>query len=156
MKGYEDLITVLNSILADELNAINQYLVHSEMCENWGYAKLYLAVLGQAMDEIHHSDWLIERNNFIESAPKVSKLIPVTTLKSIAEIIAEDFDVNLKAVNSYNNTIKLANEIYDQVTDELLAIIAKTDEDYEVWNQIQSSQLKQINKENYMMNQALN
>jgi bacterioferritin len=156
MKGYEDLITVLNSILADELNAINQYLVHSEMCENWGYAKLYLAVHGQAMDEIHHSDWLIERNNFIESAPKVSKLFPVTTRKSIAEIFSEDLDLNLKAVNTYNNTIKLVNEIYDQVTDDQLAKIAKTKEGQDDWNHKQSSQLKQITKENYMMNQALN
>lgn len=156
MKGYEDLITVLNSILADELNAINQYLVHSEMCENWGYAKLYMAIHAQAMDEVNHCDWLIERNNFIKRAPKVSKLIPVTTLKSIAEMIAEDFDVKINAVNSYNNTIKLANEKYDQVTVDLISKKVKTEECDDSWNQIQHSQIDQIDKVNYVINQALN
>jgi bacterioferritin len=61
MKGNEKLITVLNSLLADELTAINQYMVHSEICENWGYAKLHLAIRKQAMDEMHHAEWLIER-----------------------------------------------------------------------------------------------
>ena len=44
MKGNAKLITVLNSLLADELTAINQYMVHSEMCENWGYGKLHSAI----------------------------------------------------------------------------------------------------------------
>ncbi|MFA6580879.1 MAG: ferritin-like domain-containing protein, partial [Paludibacter sp.] len=61
MKGSEKLITVLNSLLADELTAINQYMVHSEMCANWGYGKLHQAIRKQAMDEMFHAEWLIER-----------------------------------------------------------------------------------------------
>lgn len=61
MKGNKELVPVLNSLLADELTAINQYLVHAEMCENWGYRKLHLAIRSQAMDEIHHVWWLIEQ-----------------------------------------------------------------------------------------------
>jgi len=47
MKGNDRLIEVLNQLLADELTAINQYMVHSEMCDNWGYAKLHKAVEGR-------------------------------------------------------------------------------------------------------------
>jgi bacterioferritin len=36
MQGNPKILTVLNSLLADELTVINQYMVHSEMCENWG------------------------------------------------------------------------------------------------------------------------
>ena len=50
MKGNEKLLTVLNQLLADELTAISQYMVHSEMCESWGYGKLHKAIEGQAMD----------------------------------------------------------------------------------------------------------
>lgn len=55
MKGNEKLIGVLNSLLADELTVINQYMVQSEMCANWGYIKLHQAIRKQAMDEMHHA-----------------------------------------------------------------------------------------------------
>ena len=40
----------------DELTAINQYMVHSEMCDNWGYDKLHEAIEKLAKDEMHHAD----------------------------------------------------------------------------------------------------
>ena len=55
MKGNEKILTVLNSLLAEELTVINQYMLHSEMCENWGYGKLYKAIRKQAMDEMNHA-----------------------------------------------------------------------------------------------------
>ncbi len=56
MKGNEKLLTVLNQLLADELTAISQYMVHSEMCDSWGYDKLHKAIEGQARDEMHHAE----------------------------------------------------------------------------------------------------
>ena len=61
MKGNKELITVLNSLLADELTVINQYMVQSEMCANWGYSKLHAAIRKQAMDEMLNAEWQIER-----------------------------------------------------------------------------------------------
>lgn len=66
MKGNLKLIPVLNSLLADELTAINQYMVHCEMCENWGYGKLHTAIRKQAFDEMSHAEWLIERIIFLK------------------------------------------------------------------------------------------
>ena len=57
MKGKKELLTVLNSLLADELTVINQYMVQSEMCANWGYSKLHAAIRKQAMDEMLHAEW---------------------------------------------------------------------------------------------------
>jgi len=71
MKGNKKIITVLNSLLADELTAINQYMVHSEMCDNWGYLKLHMAIRKQAMDEMHHAEWLIERIIFFDGKRKL-------------------------------------------------------------------------------------
>jgi len=42
MKGNHKLVETLNSLLADELTAINQYMVYSEMIHNWGYEELHL------------------------------------------------------------------------------------------------------------------
>jgi bacterioferritin len=154
MKGNKDLITVLNSLLADELTAINQYMVHSEMCENWGYGKLHMAIRGQAMDEMHHAEWLIERIIFFEGAPTVSKLNPIKIGKTVSEMISKDLDSEFNAVNAYNSAIKLAREVEDQGTVDLLTKILKMEEGHEDWNEIQRSQIEQMGLENYLVNQT--
>ena len=74
MKGNPKLIETLNSLLADELTAINQYMVHSEMCANWGYGRLHEATEKRAIDEMKHAEKLIGRILFLEGRPVVSKL----------------------------------------------------------------------------------
>jgi bacterioferritin len=154
MKGNKDLITVLNSLLADELTAINQYMVHSEMCENWGYAKLHMAIRSQAMDEMHHAEWLIERIIFFEGAPTVSNLNPIKIGKTVSEMILKDLDSEFNAVNAYNSAIKLAREVDDQGTVDLLTKILKMEEGHEDWNEIQRSQIDQMGLQNYLVTQT--
>ena len=154
MKGNEKLITVLNSLLADELTAINQYMVHSEMCENWGYSKLHQAIRKQAMDEMHHAEWLIERIIFLDGAPTVSKLNPIKIGKTVLEIIKNDNGDELDAVRSYNNAIKLSREVDDQGSVDLLAKILNMEEGHVDWAEIQRAQVEQMGLENYLVNQT--
>ncbi|MDD2307060.1 MAG: bacterioferritin [Prolixibacteraceae bacterium] len=156
MKGNKELITVLNSLLADELTAINQYMVHSEMCENWGYGKLHMAIRKQAMDEMHHAEWLIERILFFEGAPTVSKLNPIKIGKTVLEIISNDDKDELDAVLAYNNAIKLAREVGDQGTVDLLTKILKMEEGHVDWAEIQRAQIDQIGISNYLVSQIEN
>jgi bacterioferritin len=153
MKGNKELLTVLNSLLADELTAINQYMVHSEMCENWGYGKLHLAIRKQAMDEMHHAEWLIERIIFFEGAPTVSKLNPIKIGKTVLEMISNDNNDELDAVNAYNKAISLARQVEDQVTVDLLTKILKMEEGHVDWAEIQRAQIDQMGIENYLVNQ---
>ncbi len=153
MKGNKELITVLNSLLADELTAINQYMVHSEMCENWGYGKLHMAIRKQAMDEMHHAEWLIERILFFEGAPTVSKLNPIKIGKTVLEMISND---DKDAVLAYNNAIKLAREVGDQGTVDLLTKILKMEEGHVDWAEIQRAQIDQIGISNYLVSQIEN
>ena len=154
MKGNEKLITVLNSLLADELTAINQYMVHSEMCENWGYAKLHQAIRSQAMDEMHHAEWLIERIIFFEGAPTVSRLNPMKIGKTVSEMISNDNGDELDAVHAYNNAIILAREVGDQGTADLLTKILKMEEGHVDWAEIQRTQIDQMGIENYLAKQV--
>ena len=153
MKGNKELLSVLNSLLADELTAINQYMVHSEMCENWGYGKLHLAIRKQAMDEMHHAEWLIERILFFEGAPTVSKLNSIKIGKTVLEMISNDDKDELDAVLAYNNAIKLAREVGDQGTVDLLTKILKMEEGHVDWAEIQRAQIDQIGIENYLVSQ---
>jgi len=153
MKGNKELLTVLNSLLADELTAINQYMVHSEMCENWGYGKLHMAIRSQAMDEMHHTEWLIERILFFEGAPTVSKLNAIKIGKTVSEMISNDDHSELDAIRAYNNAIKLAWESDDQGTVDLLTKILKMEEGHDEWGEIQRAQIEQMGIENYLVSQ---
>jgi len=154
MKGNKKLITVLNALLADELTAINQYMVHAEMCENWGYSKLHGAIRSQAMDEMHHAEWLIERIIFFEGSPTVSKLNTIKIGKTVSEMIINDNGDELDAIRAYNDAIKLAREVDDQGTVDLLTRILKMEEGHVDWAEIQRSQIEQMGMENYLVNQT--
>jgi len=154
MKGNEKLLKVLDQLLADELTAINQYMVHSEMCENWGFHKLHADIRKQAMDEMHHAEWLIERLIFLEGTPTVSKLNPMKIGKSVSEMINNNNSHELDAVRSYNEAIKLARAVDDQGTVDLLSKILKMEEGHVDWAEIQRSQIEQMGMENYLVNQT--
>ena len=154
MKGNEKLIIVLNALLADELTVVNQYMVQSEMCANWGYGKLHQAIRKQAMDEMFHAEWLIERIIFLDEAPTVSKLNGLKIGKTVSEIINNDNDVELNVVKEYNDAIKLAREVNDQGSVDLLTKILKMEEGHVDWAEIQRAQIEQMGLGNYLVNQT--
>lgn len=156
MKGNEELIQTLNSLLADELTAINQYMVHSEMCENWGYGNLYMNKRKQAMDEMNYAEWLIERILFFDNAPSISKHNPLGIGKTIAEIVNHDYKLELVTIHTYNEAIKFAREVEDQGTVDLLTKILKMEEGHVEWAEIQQTQMEQMGMENYLVTQINN
>ena len=151
MKNY---LQFLNSLLADELTVINQYMVHSEICKNWGYGKLHMAIRKQAMDEMNHAEWLIERIIFLDGTPTVSKLNDIKIGKTVVEMIHNDDLDELDVVNDYNNAIKLAHEVDDQGSVDLLTKILKMEEGHVDWAEIQRAQIEQMGIKNYLVNQA--
>jgi len=150
MKGNDKLIAVLNELLADELTAISQYMVHSEMCDNWGYDALHKAIEHQAKDEMHHAEWLIQRIIFLEGMPIVSKLNPLKIGTTVPEMVRYDQEAELAAVRAYNRAIRLAHEVDDQATVDLLIKIVKMEEDHEDWGEIQLTQIEQMGLGNYL------
>jgi len=154
MKGNEKIITALNELLADELTAISQYMVHSEMCDNWGYEKLHKAIEHQAMDEMHHAEWLIGRILYLEGIPIVSKLNPMHIGKNVQEMVTHDQAAEVGAIQAYNAGIKLGHQVDDQGTVDLLTKILKMEEDHEDWNDQQRAQIEQMGLENYLSTQT--
>jgi bacterioferritin len=123
------------------------------MCANWGYGKLHMAIRKQAMDEMLHAEWLIERIIFFEGSPTVSKLNPMKIGKTVSEIISNDDKTELKVVSEYNDAIKLAREVDDQGTVDLLTKILKMEEGHVDWAEKQHAQIEQMGLENYLANQ---
>jgi bacterioferritin len=128
MKGNAKLIETLNSLLSDELTAINQYMVHSEMCANWGYEKLHKYFEKRAIEEMKHAEKLIGRILFLEGTPTVSVLGKMSIGADVPRQLAGDHSHEMGAIKSYNAAIKQAGDVSDFATREILEHILQ-DED---------------------------
>ncbi|XUX00606.1 MAG: bacterioferritin [Dehalogenimonas sp.] len=138
MKGDTQLIATLNSLLADELTATNQYMVHAEMCENWGFDKLHKAIQKRAITEMKHAEKLIARILFLEGIPIVSEYRKMTIGADVPKMFANDLVLENGAVKSYNAAVKLARDVADNATRDILQAILD-DEDGHV-DEIETTQ----------------
>ena len=130
MKGNDKLIDTLNSLLSDELTAINQYMVHSEMCASWGYDKLHEHFAKRAIDEMKHAEKLIGRILFLEGTPVVSNLKKISIGADVPKQLANDHQAEFDAIKAYNEAIVLAGEVRDYATREVLDEILKDEDDH--------------------------
>ena len=153
MKGNDQVIERLNARLAEELTAINQYIVHSEMCANWGYSRLHDAIEKRAIDEMKHAEKLIERVLFLEGQPIVSKLNEVHIGSDVKAHHENDLAAEEGAVRAYNEDIRLATEVGDNGTRELLESILEDEEAHLDWIEAQLDQIQQMGIENYLAEQ---
>ncbi|NTU91729.1 MAG: bacterioferritin [Chlorobiaceae bacterium] len=153
MKGNQRIIDKLNDLLSDELTAINQYMVHSEMCDNWGYEKLHKADEKRAIDEMRHAEKLIARILFLEGTPIVSKLNKIKIGAAVEAQHNNDHDAESDAIASYNDGIRLAVELGDNGTRELLESILREEEAHIDWIEAQLDQISQMGVQNYLVEQ---
>lgn len=154
MKGNAKIIEVLNSLLADELTAINQYMVHSEMCADWGYGELHEAVEKRAITEMKHAEMHIGRIIFLEGRPIVSNLNPLHIGQDVAAQLANDLASETGAVKAYNDAIRLAVEVGDNGTRAILEGILHDEEDHADWLETQLDQIEQMGLQNYLVEQV--
>ena len=138
MKSNPKIIDCLNGLLADELAAINQYMVEAEMCENWGLNKFAEMEQKRAVTEMKHAETLISRILFLEGKPIVNKLSEIHIGQEVPEQLKNDLAAEMTAVRGYNTGIKLCTELGDNATKEILDGILK-DEDAHV-DQIEEQQ----------------
>ncbi len=154
MKGNEKVVEKLNELLAEELTAINQYMVHSEMCENWNYEKLHKEDRARAFKEMVHAEELIERILYLEGRPIVTNL---KTIRIGAEVEAQhknDLALEVSAVKMYNEAIKVAVEAGDNGTRELLTSILKDEEEHVDELEAHLDQIEQMGKQIYLSQQV--
>ncbi len=153
MKGNPKIIERLNALLSDELTATNQYIVHSEMCANWGFDKLHGLVEKRAIEEMKHAEKLIARILFLEGLPIVSNLNKIHIGAEVAAQLENDLGAELGAVQAYNDGIRQAVEAGDNGTRELLESILSDEEEHVDWLEAQLDQIKQMGIQNYLVEQ---
>ena len=154
MKGDPGVIQTLNDLLADELTAINQYMVQSEMCANWGYEKLHKAIEKRAIDEMKHAEKLIARIIFLDGSPTVKKLKAINIGQDVETMHMNDQRSETTAIKDYNAAIQKCVQAGDNGSRELLKAILKDEEDHLDWLEAQLDQIQQMGIQNYLVDQT--
>jgi len=154
VKGQSKVIDTLNSLLADELTAINQYMVHSEMCDNWGYGQLHEKIEKRAIDEMKHAEKLIGRLLFLEAKPVVTKLNAINIGPDVKGQLTADLEAESSAIKAYNDAIALAGEQGDNGTADLFQEILEEEEVHLEWLESQLDQINQMGVQNYLAMKA--
>jgi bacterioferritin len=153
MKGNELILKSLNELLADELTAINQYMVHSEMCAGWGYQKLHESSEARAIEEMKHAEKLIGRILFLEGIPVVSELKKIFIGADVEKQLRNDVTAETEAIQAYNTAIKLCMEQSDFGSRKLLESILNDEEEHIDWLEAQLEQISHMGIEGYLGSQ---
>lgn len=153
MRGDDKVIGCLNEVLKAELTAINQYFLHGEMCENWGYEKLALYIRKESIDEMRHAEKCIERILFLDGTPAMNELFPLRIGQSVREQFKNDLAVELDAVPRLNKAIQAAVEIGDNGSRELFEAILVDEEHHVDWLEAQLHAIEEVGYENYLAQQ---
>jgi bacterioferritin len=149
MKGNPKVIAELNKALREELTAINQYFLHAEMCENWGYRKLSGYIKKQSIGEMKHAEVLIERILFLDGTPSMMPL-ELKVGGSVKGMIESDLALEVGAIKQYNDAIALATREGDNGSRDLLVILLKDEEEHVDFLEAQMHQIKELGYERYL------
>jgi bacterioferritin len=152
MKGNAKVLSELNKALREELTAINQYFLHAEMCENWGYNKLAEFIKKQSIGEMKHAEVLIERILFLDGSPSMMPL-ELKVGGTVKAMIESDLSLELGAVRQYNDAIAIATREGDNGSRDLLVELLKDEEDHVDFLEAQMHQIRELGYERYLAQQ---
>jgi bacterioferritin len=152
MKGNAKVIAELNKALREELTAINQYFLHAEMCENWGYHKLSDFIKKQSIGEMKHAEALIERLLFLDGSPSMQPL-ELKVARTVKAMLENDLALEVGAVRQYNDAVAIATEEGDNGSRDLFVKLLKDEEEHVDFLEAQMHLIKEIGYERYLSQQ---
>ncbi len=145
------VIEYLNTQLANELTAINQYFLHSRTLNHWGVTKLGKKEYEESIEEMRHADWLIERILFLGGLPNLQRLNPLQIGQNVQEILECDLKVEEIALENIREGIAYCESVRDFVSRDLLFKILADEESHEDFIDTQLDLIKQIGIERYIL-----
>jgi bacterioferritin len=153
MKGDPKIIAILNEVLKAELTAINQYFLHAEMCENWGYQRMAKHTRKESIEEMQHAEKLMERILLLDGSPNMSDYFKINIGQTIKDQLKNDLDLEYTAVKRLNDGIKACVAAGDNGSRELLEKILIDEEHHIDWLEGQLYMIKEMTYENYLAQQ---
>src|ERR1044072_7394723 len=130
MKGNDELLTLLNQLLTNELTAINQYFIHAKMCENWGFERLAHKIREESIDEMRHADEVISRILFLDGVPNLQRYHKLHVGETVKEQFESDLQLEYAAIAFLNQGIKSAREHGDNASEDMMTKILVSEEEH--------------------------
>lgn len=149
------VVEVLNDVLTAELTAINQYFIHAELCQHWGYARLYKLIRKQSIDEMKHAEAVLERILYLDGVPNMQRLGKVNVGETVKEQFTLDRELEREAVTRLTHGIKLLGEHADHGSRMLLETILASEEEHLDWLDAQLDLMDQVGEPNYLAAQIV-
>jgi bacterioferritin len=153
MQGDPTVLDLLNEVLTGELTAINQYFIHAEMCENWGYERLSEHIRKESIEEMKHAEELIERILYLDGVPNMQRYSPVRVGEAVKEQLELDLALESEALARLNAGIAKCVEKGDNGSRELLERILVSEEEHVDWLETQLEAIRQVGEERYLAQQ---
>ncbi len=150
MKGEPKVLKVLNEVLKAELTAINQYFLHAEMCENWGYMKLAKNTRKESIEEMQHAEKLMERILLLDGAPNMTDYFKINIGQSVKQQFQNDLNLEYEAVKRLNAGVATCVQSGDNGSRELLEKILVDEEHHIDWLEAQLHAIDEMGIENYL------
>jgi bacterioferritin len=153
IKTHADVLDILNEVLTAELTAVNQYFVHGKMCQNWGYHRLHEKLRAESIDEMKHSDILIERILYLGGVPNLQRLFKINVGETVPEQLKSDHTLEKDAIARMNRGIEIARGHGDNGSRHLLEEMLKSEEGHFDWIEAQLSLIEQLGQAHYLAQQ---
>ena len=153
MKGNEEVLTLLNSLLTNELTAINQYFIHAKMCENWGYERLATKIRAESIDEMKHADMVIDRILFLEGVPNLQRYHKLRVGETVKEQLESDLQLEYAAIAELNKGVEACRKAGDNASEDLFTRILVSEEEHTDWLETQLEAIGIVGLENYLSEQ---
>jgi bacterioferritin len=153
VKGDPKVIALLNEVLKAELTAINQYFLHAEMCENWGYLKMAKHTRKESIEEMQHAERLMERILLLDGAPNMTDYFKINIGQTLKQQLQNDLELEYTAVKRLNDGIKTCVAAGDSGSRELMEKILVDEEHHIDYLEGQLHAIKEMTYENYLAQQ---
>ena len=153
MKGDPKVIAFLNELLKAELTAINQYFLHAEMCENWGYERLAKLIKKESIEEMTHAEKLMERILYLDGTPNMTDYFKINIGSTVEVQLKNDLQLEYDAVKRLNEGIKLCVALGDNGSRDLAQKILDDEEHHIDWLEGQLHAIGEMGIANYLAQQ---
>jgi bacterioferritin len=150
MQGDRKVIEYLNTVLTNELTAINQYFLHARMLENWGVTRFGKHEYAESIEEMRHADELIKRILFLEGLPNVQRLDKILIGEAPEEVLTCDLKLEQKAIADLREAIPYCESVRDFPTRDLLSSILRDEEHHVDFIETQQDLIKRTGLQNWI------